>query len=121
MNIIIDPNQVKELEEKYVVLELDTLKLVPGDQTVTAYCVVEHVPVMDLPQVESMKDLHKNLLVNYRKRDWNYCTQAIEHLLGFWNGEVDSFYQDLMSRIAKYIEQDPGENWDGMVEKHVVG
>jgi hypothetical protein len=40
--------------------------------------------------------------------------------MGFWGGEADSFYQDLTQRIAKYIEQDPGESWDGIIEKHTA-
>jgi hypothetical protein len=87
------------------------------DQLVTAYCLVEHVPIQNLPKVESMCNLHENLLVNYRKRDWNYCTQALEHLVGFWGDEMDTYYTTLNQRIAKYIEQDPGESFDDIIEK----
>jgi hypothetical protein len=120
MNIIIEPEKLPELQSKYTLLELDTVRVLPENKTVTAYCVIEHIPIPDLPQLESMKNLHQNLILNYRKRDWNYCTQALEHLMGFWGGEVDSFYQDLNQRIDKYIEQDPGELFDGIIEKHTA-
>ena len=120
MNIIIEPEKLTGLQNKYTVLELDTIRIMPEGKIVTAYCVIEHIPVTDLPNLESMKELHENLIINYRKRDWNYCTQALEHLMGFWGGEADSFYQDLTQRIAKYIEQDPGESWDGIIEKHTA-
>lgn len=120
MNIIIEPDQVEQFREKYTVLELDTIRILPEDRLVTAYCVIEQIPIMDLPNVESKKNLHENLMINYRKRDWNYCSQAIEHLVGSWGGELDSFYQEIQGRIAKYIEEDPGDSWDGIIEKHLT-
>lgn len=118
MNIIIDSDQVEQFKQNYTVLELDTIRLLPENKTITAYCVVEQIPLSDLPQVESKRNLHENLMINYRKRDWNFCNQALEHLFGFWNGELDSFYDEIRSRIAKYMEQDPGDSWDGIIEKH---
>ena len=115
MNIIFGRDQAAAMNSRYTVLELDTLRL--GGQELTAFCVIEAMPIMDMPRVESMKTLHENLLIEYRKRDWNYCIQALEHLTGFWNHEVDTFYINLKSRIDSYIENDPGEGWDGVIEK----
>lgn len=117
MNIIIDPEQVEQFREKYTVLELDTIRIVANDQVVTAYCVVENIPVLELPLVESHRKLHHNLLENYRKKDWNFCQNAIDQLKGRWGGEIDSFYEDLSERLAKYEAQDPGDSWDGIIEK----
>lgn len=117
MNIIIDPEQIEELSKKFTVLELDTFKLPQQDKTLTAYCVVENIPIMEIPQIDRKKNLHENLMINYRKKDWNYCEQALEHLIGSWNKELDSFYEEIASRIAKYKEQDPGDAWNGIIEK----
>lgn len=115
MNIIIDPENLQQYREKFTVLELDTIRVT--DRTVTAYCVVEQIPITEMAYTESKRDLHENLLINYRKKDWNYCNQALDHLIGSWNGELDSFYQELRGRIAKYMEQDPGDQWDGIISK----
>lgn len=120
MNIIIDPSQVDQFKSKYTVLELDTIRILPENKLITAYGVIENIPLTELPLVESKRNLHENLILNYRKKDWNYCTQAIEHLIGSWSGELDTFYDDLRNRIDKYIEQDPGETWDGIIEKHTT-
>lgn len=120
MNIILDPDDLSEMRNKYTVLELDTIRLLPEGKTVTAYCLVENLPIQELPDAQSKMDLHDNLIKNYRKKDWNYCSQALEHLEGFWGGEADSFYQELRGRIAKYIEQDPGDSWDGVIEKTIA-
>ena len=120
MNIIIDPDQIESYRDKYTVLELDTIRILPENKQVTAYCVVDTIPIMELPQTESKINLHINLLINYRKRDWNYCHQALDHLIGSWNKELDSFYADIRSRINQYMEAAPGPDWDGIIEKHTT-
>lgn len=120
MNIIIDPAQIESYREKYTVLELDTIRIIPGNIEVTAYCVVETIPITELPLTESKTNLHNNLMENYRKRDWNYCHQALEHLIGSWNKELDSFYEDIRNRVNLYMENDPGPTWDSVIEKHTV-
>jgi hypothetical protein len=117
MNIIFGKENLPDTSEKYTILELDTIRILPVNQLVTAYCLVDAIPILNMPKAESMKNLHKNLLVNYRKRDWNYCTQALEHLIGYWGADMDSYYTSLNERIAKYTEQDPGESFDGIIEK----
>ena len=117
MNIIFDKSHLEQLQSKYTVLELDTIRIESTDQHRTAYCVIENMPILEMAQIESLKNLHANLMDNYRKQNWNYCEQAIEHLLGKWNRELDSFYADLMERIADYKENSPGEDWDSVITR----
>ena len=45
--------------------------------------------------------------------------KKIEHfLIGSWNKELDSFYDDIRNRVNTYMETDPGPEWDGVIEKH---
>ena len=117
MHIIFGSQQATELADKYTVLELDTIQFSNSGLTETAYCLVEAIPIPDLPRVNGMKTLHENLIANYQKRDWNYCTQAIEKLMGFWGCELNSFYTELQNRILKYQENDPGDTWTHIVQK----
>lgn len=120
MHIIFGEEQAQALADKYTVLELDTLRFGADGPVATAYCVIEQIAINDLPKVPSMQNLHSELMVNYRKKDWNFCTQALEHLTGFWGKEIDSFYDNLAQRIVGYQEQDPGDDWDGIVEKQLA-
>jgi hypothetical protein len=117
MNIIFGKENLPNTSDKYTILELDTIRILPVNQLVTAYCLVDAIPILNMPKAESMKNLHENLLINYRKRDWNFCTQAMEHLVGYWGADMDTYYTSLTERIAKYTEQDPGESFDGIIEK----
>jgi hypothetical protein len=117
MNIIFGTENLPNIGDKYTVLELDTLRFLPIGKEIPTYCVVENIPILEMNKLPSMLDLHKNFLLEYRKKNWNYCEQALEHLMGFWNGELDSFYSEMQKRIDQYKQQDPGENWDGIIEK----
>jgi hypothetical protein len=117
MYIIFGDTQVQEVSKKYTVLELDTVRFAPSGTTATAYAVVENIPIEDLPKLSFQQDLHKNLMENYRKKDWSFCDQAIENLVGAFGHELDTFYVELQSRINNYKDNDPGEDWDFCIKK----
>ena len=47
--------------------------------------------------------LHKELVENHIKKDYNFCEQAVEHLMGKFKGELDSYYQHILEE-AKISE-----------------
>lgn len=113
---IIFKNQAAIIEQKYTVLDLDTFRL-PDGSLHTACCVVENMPIQELSQAQSMKDLHANLILEYGKRNWNYCEQAIDQLLGKWGGELDTFYTDLKQRIEMLQDKDLDDTWSPVIIK----
>jgi hypothetical protein len=117
MHVILDEAHVEQFKDKYTLLELDSFRVDHDKPPVTAWCVLEQIPVMEMMALENHKNLHHELMNNYRKRDWSFCEQALEHLSGKWNGEVDSFYDDIHSRIQKFKEQEPDADWDGIIDK----
>jgi hypothetical protein len=117
MHIIFGDDQAQALGEKYTVLELDTFKFEPSGTLTKAYAVVEAIPIEDLPKLSFQIDLHKNLIENYCIRDWNFCEQAIENLVGCFGGELDTFYVELQSRINNYKDNDPGEIWEPVIAR----
>ena len=115
MNIIFgSPNS--ELLEKYTVLELDTFKM-PDDKLHTSYCVIEKIPLEEFAMIDALKKIHADLMHYYRLQEWNYCLQAIDGLIGKWNGELDTFYNHLIQRIKQYQESPPSDLWDGTIIK----
>lgn len=117
MNIIFGTTEADQLKEKYIVLELDTITI-RNSAPITAYCIVEHMPFDNLPKAEPYIKLHADLMENYRKKDWNYCEQAIEHLRGFWGGDTDTFYDSLLERIREYQQKELPDTWTGIVAKN---
>jgi len=111
MNIIFGTD-LSDLRDRFVVLELDTFRK-PGGEPRTVYCLVENIPLDDFPVLDSYIKAHHDLMQAYRNRNWEYCRHAISGLHGRWNGELDSFYEDLAQRVMQYELEQPDDSWDG--------
>lgn len=116
MNIIFGNNEVQQLQNKYIVLELDTVTI-KSSKPITAYCVIENLPLDEMPKVDNFKKIHSELMINYRNRNWEFCTQAIDQLMGFWGKQIDSFYVTLRVRIEEYKKTEPDAAWTGVIPK----
>ena len=104
MNIIIGKDEADRLSEKYTILPLESMKFknAPDLPITTAYCLIENIPTNEMNKVEEHKALHIKFYENYQKGNFNFCTQALEHLKGKWGGEIDSYYVIMEERISKY-------------------
>ena len=116
MNIIFKNTTTANLYEKYTILELDTFKFPDGSQHI-ACCVVENIPILELAQTAHLKDLHADLIKNYGLKDWNFCEQALDYLVGKWGGELDSFYHELSARIMNLKKLQLDDNWSPVIPK----
>lgn len=113
MNIIFGHQLTEQLREKYTVLELDTFRI--DGQDVTSYCLVENIGLMEIANIEQFSTLHANLIKNYKIRNWKFCEDALEHLMGKWNGELDSFYMEMASRVGQYRQHEPEPDWQPII------
>lgn len=113
MNIIFG-DVAQHLASTYIILELDTFRLPDRQQTVTAWCLVEKPGLEEIINLEPYKKLHADVVKYYKQRQWQYCNEAIQRLMGKWGGEVDSFYQDLLDRVNQYAQCEPDQDWDGI-------
>lgn len=109
--------KLPELEKKYTVLELDTIRIGADSTERTAYCVIENIPLEEMPAVDTLNELHSELIQQYKDQNWNRCESIIGQLKGKWGGEMDSFYVELAVRIANLKTQTLDPDWDGIIEK----
>lgn len=109
------------LGEKYIVLELDTFLVSESPVPVTAYAVVSDLSMKDMLSIQESRELHENLMKNYRLRHWDYCLQAIEHLRDRWSGELVTFYDDLSTRIQQNRSCTLSDDWDGYIDRRSLG
>ena len=117
MNIVLGEENARPLQDRYTVLSLDTFRVSGHDQTIRSYCVIETVPLSEISQILQWRDLHENLMINYARQNWQFCEQAIEHLMGKWNREVDSFYQDILTRIQARKPYGVDPAWSATIER----
>jgi hypothetical protein len=117
LNIILGKANAEALGERYIVLELDTFSSPQVNESVTAYCFVDTLPISDMLMLQQCRDLHRDLIKNYKTRSWNLCHDAIDQLQGRWNGELDEFYCILRDRITVLENTELGPDWDGSITK----
>ena len=118
MNIIFG-DALDTLPDNYTVLELDTFVFSPDSNKRTSYCVIEKVPLGDFPLMEAYVKVHTDMMQAYRDKNWDYCLHAIQGLTGRWNGELDSFYYNLLQRVKNCQTDPPGEEWTGFIDRTV--
>lgn len=116
MNIIFG-DAVAQVAGTHTVLELDTFKLMPSEQLVKSYCVIDNLPLAEFPQLEANKKIHQQLIEQYRQQNWEFCLSAVHSLMGCWNGEMDTFYQHLAGRLNEYTANPPGPDWTATLIK----
>ena len=116
MNIIIGSDEAEKMQEKYTVLPLETLKFNSNLELppVTAYCLIEQIPVPEMTKIEEQVALHTKFYENYQKGNFIFCEHALEHLKGKWGGEIDSYYDIMEDRISKYKD---AEDFDPILYK----
>lgn len=100
MQIIFGKDNAEELRKRYTVLELEQFP-VDGHGTIEAFCVIpaEKIGLAELPKIESWVKLHHDFLNGYKTKQYEYCIQCIDHLMGKFGGEMDSFYEEIQNRI----------------------
>lgn len=116
MNIIFGTSR-DNLPDNHTILELDRFRIADSNEVLTAFCIVENVPLGDFPTLDSYIKVHHDLMEQYRARNWEYCINAIKGLTGHWNGELDSFYDNLKERVEALSQNPPSEDWDGVILK----
>ncbi len=102
MHIVLGHEVAAGLRENYTVLELDTFET--KGQKVTAFCIINEIPLQELPQLEQNKQLHAEFLNQYYQGNYDNCEVIVQGLLGKFNGELDSFYEILIDRINSTLK-----------------
>ena len=117
MNIIYRDNYTKNLNSKYILLELDTFQRAPDELPKTSYCLIskDQVLLQEIPYLESNQELHNNMMKNYKIKNWKFCEDALTILVGKFRGEVDSFYKVMQDRIVYLKEAKQDLHWTPII------
>lgn len=100
MDIIFGRENAEKLREKYTILDLETVTDQEGN-SMEVFCLIpaEKLSLSDLPTLDQWTKLHNDFLNGYQTKQYNYCRDAISHLMGKFGGEVDTFYEEILRRI----------------------
>ena len=99
MEIIFGRENATKLREKYTVLDLETVE--KDGASIEVFCLIpaDKIGLGDLPTLDQWTTLHAEFIKGYQTQQYNYCRQCIDHLMGKFGGEVDTFYEEILRRI----------------------
>lgn len=99
MEIIFGRDNAEKLREKYTILDLEVIDVDGTPFEVFCLLTAEKIGLGDLPNLDKWIKLHNEFLEGYKKKEYDYCKQCIEHLTGKFGGELDTFYEEILRRI----------------------
>ena len=116
MNVVFGEEQRAKLGDKYITLRLDKVGVKDELEPTQLYAVIgaDAIPLGEMPTLDKTIDLHEKLINNYLLQNWDFCGQALEHLMGKFGGEIDSFYAIMAQRITEYRLNGLPAGWDGI-------
>lgn len=119
MQVIFGEQQKDLIGDRFTLLELDTFSQTGLPAPVTTYAVMglNDIGLSDIPQMANFVTMHNAMLKEYRDRNWSFCFQALEHLKGKWNKQLDSFYEVFEDRLKELETQELPDGWNGVVAK----
>ena len=120
MNIVLENQVTDDIKEKFMLAELDSFQNEPDGVAIQSYAVItkDEINLQEIHNVERFIDIHNNLMKIYRIRNWKYCEDAIEHLMGKFRGELDSFYTVLNERINALKDITLAEEWTPHIQQY---
>ena len=98
--MIFNRTLAEELANRYIVLELEPH--IVQDAVLETFCVLESekIPLTEVTMLEHWKKLHKEFVQANKDKNGKLCRDLAEHLVGKFGGEVDSFYEIVVSRYT---------------------
>lgn len=117
MQIIMGKQIADQIGDKYIVLELDQFRF--GTEVTPAFAVLDasNIPLGEMQEIPKWVEHHNKLMSNYRKQNWDFCEQMIEHCQTRWGGELTSFYTEMYTRIQELKTQKLPMDWDGVLQR----
>jgi hypothetical protein len=103
MQIIFSRKIAEELRDRYTILELETFTV--QDQILETFCVVsgEKLNLAELPHLADHIRMHEEFIEQLKQKNYRFCIDAIEQLMGKFGGEIDSFYEIVLERCNKQV------------------
>jgi len=99
MQIIFDKATAEQLRQQHTVLELETIT--KDGVTIDAFCLIpaEKIALTEMPNLQHNIKLHNEFINAYKAGNYQLCRDLYKHVIGKFAGEVDSFYEEIISRI----------------------
>ena len=112
VNMIIGANTATMLEERYAVVELDSIAVKGKAEAVTIFTVLGGEDYEHGKELKELLPKHKTFLQRYRGQRWDEAEASAKTCARF--APLTDFYAVYQERIAEHRASPPDKNWDGV-------
>jgi hypothetical protein len=112
MQIIFDEKLVPELQERYIILELDTVMQPGMTKPIILYALIEDPDIETITRLPDLLKQHHELVTAYKDSQWDVAKFNAYAMKGAWKGQLDEFYDLVAETSADYESR--GEQWNGV-------
>jgi adenylate cyclase len=115
--LVIGSRTAEKAKEKFATMEIDLIQVKGKKQPEAVFTVLGRADLEQDPRCRELCALNAEMLVHYRKQDWDGALDLINRCRKAANGiEVAGLYDMYEERIAAYRADPPGPGWDGVYE-----
>jgi len=116
VNIIVSETTKAEVDE-FVFRELDLVRVKGKNEPVAIYEPIGHKNDID-KETTSELARYRQALIAFRKQDWDKAEMEFFNLGRSYPDRL--LYQEYQNRIARYRQNPPGNDWDGVFTAHRI-
>ena len=115
MKIILGEETAKEMEDEFVILELDKIAVKGKTEGVNIYTSLgTHENLINIMNYDMAQRQHEKFLFFYRKQAWQLALRWLNDLEFEFNGMMRDYYDMMGDRIEQLQKADLPEDWDGV-------
>ena len=115
MKIILGEETVKEMDDEFVLIELDTIAVKGKTEPVKIYTSLgTHYALEHTMNYEMPRQQHNKFLIFYRDQNWLLAKRWINDLRDSFGGALTKYYNMMEDRINQLENEDLPEDWDGV-------
>ena len=115
--LVIGSRTAERAQEKFTTMEIDLIQVKGKKEPEAVFTVLGRSALKDDPHCTELRALNADMLVAFRKQDWDGALALIERCRSAANGlDVAGLYDMYVERISTYRSDPPPPDWDGVYE-----
>jgi len=115
--LVIGSRTAERAQDKFTTMEIDLIQVKGKKEPEAVFTVLGRSALKDDPHCSRLRALNAEMLVAFRKQDWDGALALIERCRGAANGlDVAGLYDMYVERISTYRADPPPPDWDGVYE-----
>ena len=111
--IVLGPVTAERIGDEYFTLELDCIAVKGKKEGVNIFTVFYNPKDSDLPQWQKSRELHNEMLVQYRKQNWSRAVELVNKLENEFDGKMKHYYELWLERIEEMKNANLPKDWSG--------